>query len=425
MNFRDLLRLVTLCAVFAPALAGSVATAQAATTVGDTRVVIEAVSGTLEANIRDLAVLDDVFHRELIATAADSATEITFLDGTVLTIGENSTLTLTEIIFDPTPGNARMIIDATLGVFKFASGNLPKESYEIRTPVATIGIRGTILSLVVEADGTTTVTADEGIVSVSNRAGVVRTLGLPGSSTIVLPAVGAAVPAPTAVAPAPAAAIARVRVMTARVAQARGTAADAALGGAAGSTAGSTALAGATVRAPAVAGGAGAADGAAGLGGDVTASESAAGDDGGSTRTGSTDSGGNGGEFSLAANDGGTSGTGGTGSSGGGSIGGSGSGSGGSTGSSQGSSLGGSGSSRSATIEKLGLLDYKVEIGILSLVLAFFLQLELRGKKSGSSAGGWLTSYLMALLIVWLFFGFLLGLLAVLNATGVTRISIT
>ncbi len=43
------------------------------------------------------------------------------------------------------------------GVFRFVSVNPAKESYVIRTPAVTIGVRGTVFSLATGADGTSVV----------------------------------------------------------------------------------------------------------------------------------------------------------------------------------------------------------------------------------------------------------------------------
>ena len=57
-------------------------------------------------------------------------------------------MTLDRFVFDPDPKRAVFLMTAVKGVFRFTSGKLPKKSYLIRTPAATIGIRGTILTIV-------------------------------------------------------------------------------------------------------------------------------------------------------------------------------------------------------------------------------------------------------------------------------------
>jgi hypothetical protein len=83
----------------------------------------------------------------LIKTDVDSATEIIFLDQTKLSLGPESSLTLDSVVYDPDPEKSAFVATATKGVFRFVTGNLPKKSYTIHTPSATIGIRGTIFQL--------------------------------------------------------------------------------------------------------------------------------------------------------------------------------------------------------------------------------------------------------------------------------------
>lgn len=119
-------------------------------TIGNTNTVVRTVTGTFAGDLRELSLKDDIYHNELIETGSDSATEISFLDDTVLTVGANASLVLDKFIYDPDPSKASFVLTATAGVFRFASGTLPKKSYTIHTPTATIGIRGTVLTIAVQ-----------------------------------------------------------------------------------------------------------------------------------------------------------------------------------------------------------------------------------------------------------------------------------
>jgi hypothetical protein len=119
-------------------------------TIGNTRVVVRTVIGNFEGEIRTLALEDDVYHNELITTEKDSATKLTFLDETTLTLGPDSSVVLDRFVYDPDPSRASFVMTATQGIFRFASGKLPKNAYRLHTPAATIGIRGTVLDLAIE-----------------------------------------------------------------------------------------------------------------------------------------------------------------------------------------------------------------------------------------------------------------------------------
>ena len=139
-------------AVLAIALTVLPIAAQAAETesVGNARVVVRTVLGTLQAEPRVVKFADDVYHNELIETEDGSAIEIVFLDETKLALGPNSSLTLDRFVFDPEPDQSSFVATTTKGVFRFVAGNLPKKAYTVRTPTATIGIRGTTFVLTVE-----------------------------------------------------------------------------------------------------------------------------------------------------------------------------------------------------------------------------------------------------------------------------------
>ena len=116
------------------------------------------MTGTIEDNVAKIRLQDDLYHNELIETYEDSATEITFLDETTISLGPESSIVLDEFVYDPDPSNSSFVITITQGALRFTSGVLPSEAYKINTPVATIGIRGTIIDLVVDremrSDGT-------------------------------------------------------------------------------------------------------------------------------------------------------------------------------------------------------------------------------------------------------------------------------
>jgi hypothetical protein len=135
----------------------SPAPAEETITIGNSNIVVRTVTGKLGTEGRKLSLYDDVYHNELIETAKESATEIEFLDQTKLALGPNSSLVLDSVVFDPDPAKSSFITTTTKGVFRFVTGNLPKKSYTIHTPNATIGIRGTVFSLSVlpsvQADG--------------------------------------------------------------------------------------------------------------------------------------------------------------------------------------------------------------------------------------------------------------------------------
>ena len=128
----------------APVLAGD--------EIGSATVVVRAVTGEVEGEVHQLAPLDDIYQNETIETALSSASNIVFLDDTRISLGPNTRLTLDKFVFDPDPERGAFVMTTVKGVLRFVSGNLAKESYQIRTPTATIGVRGTVLNVVTDPE---------------------------------------------------------------------------------------------------------------------------------------------------------------------------------------------------------------------------------------------------------------------------------
>ena len=116
--------------------------------IGVTAVVRNTVS-QLEPQVTKIAKGDEVVRNELVRTAADSDARFVLRDDTNLMLGPSSTLKLDRTVFDD-PKAGDIAIKLTLGAFRFVTGNSNKEAYEIKTPIVTMGVRGTTLDILVQ-----------------------------------------------------------------------------------------------------------------------------------------------------------------------------------------------------------------------------------------------------------------------------------
>jgi hypothetical protein len=92
------------------------------------------------------AVGGAVHQNDVAETGKDGALGLTFIDNTTLSLGANSRITLTKVVFDPDRGNFAFLARIIRGTFMFTSGTIAKlspQSVQVTTPVGTIGIRGT------------------------------------------------------------------------------------------------------------------------------------------------------------------------------------------------------------------------------------------------------------------------------------------
>ncbi len=125
-----------------------------ATEIGSvTDVKVSAFGTPPEQAKRALEFFDEVFADELVETVAGGALRIQFLDQTDLRLGSASRVTLDKFIYDPEAGIEGLTIELGEGIFRLVTGDIEPQNIEIKTPAATIGIRGTDLILQILAAG--------------------------------------------------------------------------------------------------------------------------------------------------------------------------------------------------------------------------------------------------------------------------------
>ena len=100
---------------------------------------------------------------ELMDTAitAKSKMRIDFVDDTRVDITEHSRLIIDDFVYDPNTGKGSLGLKASLGTVRYASGQIAKNSRQrvrIRTPSATIAVRGTDFAMVVDEAGGSMIT---------------------------------------------------------------------------------------------------------------------------------------------------------------------------------------------------------------------------------------------------------------------------
>ena len=100
---------------------------------------------------RTLAQGDSVYQGETISTGHGSALEIHFLDKTVLSQGADSKISLDEYTYDPNAGGS-LAFKMAQGTFRTVTGQIADknpEAFKLKSPLATIGIRGTEIGTVI------------------------------------------------------------------------------------------------------------------------------------------------------------------------------------------------------------------------------------------------------------------------------------
>jgi hypothetical protein len=155
--------------------------------IGATELVVNNVTGTLASTHEQtpLRAGIDVFQNETISTGKTSASRVLFQDKTELSVGPLSEVVLDSFVFDPDPSKSQVAVSIAKGVARFSTGLLPKSDYELKTPTATIGIRGTLLTITVSPTRATTVSVQDGSAYVSAQGRTVTVEA--GYATLVRP----------------------------------------------------------------------------------------------------------------------------------------------------------------------------------------------------------------------------------------------
>ncbi|MAL77579.1 MAG: hypothetical protein CMN55_00435 [Sneathiella sp.] len=129
-----------------------------------------------------------VYQGDVIETAGGSSFTIIFVDDTQFSMNENGRAVLDELVYNPSSGSGKFGLSLLQGIFSLVSGQIAKdepENVDVRTPVGTIGIRGTSWSGQVKSIGEDSVfTLYTGAIAVSNEAGS-QLLTLPNQTVIV------------------------------------------------------------------------------------------------------------------------------------------------------------------------------------------------------------------------------------------------
>jgi hypothetical protein len=110
--------------------------------------VVRRGSGTIPASEGMHLVLNDV-----LATSADGRLGAILGDGTRLSLGPNTELTIDRFVYDPAEGKFGLLLRLGRGLLAYISGKIAKfapQSVTVETPVGVIGLRGTKFAVSIE-----------------------------------------------------------------------------------------------------------------------------------------------------------------------------------------------------------------------------------------------------------------------------------
>src|SRR5688572_4045737 len=106
---------------------------------------------------------DELVQNEALRTEKESIIQVKFVDGSELSVEQSSEMVLSDYVFDGSAASG--LINLNNGLFHFKSNGNDDQGVKLRTPVATIGVRGTEFLVHVDGDDVTIVDILSGGVS--------------------------------------------------------------------------------------------------------------------------------------------------------------------------------------------------------------------------------------------------------------------
>ncbi len=156
--------------LFALALLASAAPvlAQTNTAIGVNAAIRNQVTmkASTDAAPRPAVLRESVHLGDAIASGPQSQLQVLLRDRSIFTVGANARMTIDKFVYDPARGTGDLAASVAKGAFRFMSGRTLSRTggtTAVRTPVASIGVRGTILEGVVGEDAISTADGEQGV----------------------------------------------------------------------------------------------------------------------------------------------------------------------------------------------------------------------------------------------------------------------
>ena len=141
--------------------------------VGKSVRIVNIVQGNLNNVERNLVINGPVFISETINAKDNSLGEIRLNDNSRIIVGPGSQVTLDDFVVS-NGGIVSGTFNVAKGAFRFLSGKSRKGTFNVKTPLSTIGIRGTIFDIYVKDGGVTDVILFSGEIEVCTLGNICR-----------------------------------------------------------------------------------------------------------------------------------------------------------------------------------------------------------------------------------------------------------
>jgi hypothetical protein len=117
--------------------------------IGNAVTIKNQVEGVTEKGPQPILAGTDVYRNELVRTGPSGMAQLLFADRTNLSVAPVTEIRLDSFVYDPNAKSGNVVINAAEGAFRFITGLQAHQNYAIRTPFATLGVRGTEFIVVI------------------------------------------------------------------------------------------------------------------------------------------------------------------------------------------------------------------------------------------------------------------------------------
>jgi len=154
--------------------------AESGAEIGDARTIVSIVKADFDKQERELTIGDVVRQDEVIEVSNDGKGEFRLNDDTKLALGPGARMVLDKFVYDSDKKAGTIVLDLTKGAFRFITGVATKPTYLIRTPNASITVRGTIFDSYILPDNSAWFLLHDGGIEVTAAKNVCHVLDRPG-----------------------------------------------------------------------------------------------------------------------------------------------------------------------------------------------------------------------------------------------------
>ncbi len=118
-----------------------------------------------DGDARAAVVKGDVYLGDQVTSGPAAALQILLKDQTVFTVGPNCSMTIDEFVYDPATASGTLSANIAKGTFRFMSGKIASNpnNVKLNSPVATMGVRGTMIEGVI-GQGAVDLARSEGLI---------------------------------------------------------------------------------------------------------------------------------------------------------------------------------------------------------------------------------------------------------------------